>query len=161
MKYIKLYLSALLIILVLSGLNAQEVIPVAGGNAEGAGGSVSYTIGQIMYHTYTGSNGSLAEGIQQPYEISILTGSEEIRGIDLISSVYPNPVSEFLTLRVEELEIPDLKYQLLDVNGRLLENNMIKSRETIINMERLTAGIYFLIVTDNNKDLKTFKIIKY
>ena len=45
--------------------NAQDAIPATGGDATGSGGSASYTVGQIGYTTNTGTNGSVAEGVQQ------------------------------------------------------------------------------------------------
>ena len=48
---------------------AQESVNSTGGNATGSGGTVSYTIGQVGYTTNTGSNGSVAQGVQQAYEI--------------------------------------------------------------------------------------------
>jgi hypothetical protein len=84
MKYKKLILSALLLSgLGLTGLQAQEVIPAVGGNASGSGGSVSYSVGQVAYQTHTGTNGSVVEGVQQPYEISVLTAIEEAKNINL------------------------------------------------------------------------------
>ncbi len=51
----------------LSEIQAQtfhQSISTAGNNAAGAGGSVSYTAGQVYYITKTGAGGSVAEGIQ-------------------------------------------------------------------------------------------------
>ena len=160
MKYRKLLLSILFLFLGLAGLIAQEVIPASGGNANGNGGSASYTIGQLMYKTHFGVNGSISEGVQQPYEISTITGIEEAIGIVLVSSVFPNPATDFLTLRVEDYGNMDLYYHLFDINGRLVENSRVTGSETIINMTRFSAGIYILKIIDNNTDIKTFKIIK-
>ena len=85
----------------LAGLNAQEAFPVAGGDAVGSGGSVSYTIGQVFYNTQIGTNGSIVQGVQQPYEISVVSGVKEAEGINLEITAYPNPTSDFLRLKVE------------------------------------------------------------
>jgi hypothetical protein len=45
--------------------------PQAGGEATGSGGSVSYSVGQVVYTTNTGINGSVAQGVQQPYEFQM------------------------------------------------------------------------------------------
>jgi len=75
MKHKRLKLCALLLFgLGLTGLQAQESVNAAGGNASGSGGTVSYTVGQVVYTTKTGTNGSVAEGVQQAYEISDPTG---------------------------------------------------------------------------------------
>ena len=34
-------------------------------------------VGQVVYITSTGINGSVAQGVQQPYEISVITGVNE------------------------------------------------------------------------------------
>jgi zinc transporter ZupT len=54
-------------------LQAQETIPATGGNVVGSGGSVSHTVGQLLYNTVSGTNGTVAQGVQQPYEISVVT----------------------------------------------------------------------------------------
>lgn len=56
----------------LLGVYAQETIAVTGGNASGSGGTTSYSVGQMFYHTNTGTDGSVIEGIQIPYEISVV-----------------------------------------------------------------------------------------
>jgi hypothetical protein len=77
---------------------AQEVIPASGGNASGSSGSASYSIGQTSYTTNTGTNGTVAQGIQQPFEISVVTGINEVKGIVLQCSAYPNPVTNYVIL---------------------------------------------------------------
>ena len=139
------------------GLHAQENTVAAGGEATGAGGTSSYSVGQVVYTTHTGSNGSVAQGVQQPYEISVTVGINET-AINLELSVYPNPTSNYLTLKVEDNS--NLSYQLYDLQGNAIENGKVVSNTTIIKMEELAKATYFLKVTDNNRIVKTFKIIK-
>lgn len=157
-------------------LRAQNSIPASGGNASGSGGTASYTVGQVVYTTNTGFNGSAAQGVQQPYEISVITGLEDASGIDLSCSAYPNPASDIITLKVEDYDIGDLSYQLYDINGIMLENKKLTGNKTIISMANLLPNLYFLKVIDNQKEIhhvksnkvgakqfnvvKTFKIIK-
>jgi hypothetical protein len=141
-------------------IQAQNTTPASGGNATGIGGSISYTIGQVIYNIYSETTGSVAQGVQQPYEISVITGLEESFGIILNCSTYPNPTTDNVTLKVENYKTENLTYQLYDINGILLENKKIESIETNISMGKLIPSIYFLKVAVNNKDAKTFKIIK-
>ncbi|NJK86375.1 MAG: T9SS C-terminal target domain-containing protein, partial [Bacteroidales bacterium] len=69
-----------------TGIQAQESINAAGGNASGAGGSVSWSSGQVTYQTNSGTTGSIAEGVQQPYEISVVTALDIAKGINLAVS---------------------------------------------------------------------------
>lgn len=158
MKHTILTLSGLLLF-GLNGLKAQDAIPTSGGNASGSGGTVSYTVGQVVYTTNTGSNGSVSQGVQQPYEISVVSGIG-VNTINLSCTAYPNPTTDKLTLSVENIEKLNLSYQLLDINGKILESNKVEGSETCISMGNLTPSIYFLKVSDGIKEVKTFKIIK-
>jgi len=164
MRYKKLKIIAILLSgLGLTGLKAQEAISVSGGDATGSGGSAGYTIGQVVYTTNTGPNGSVSQGVQQPYEISIVTEVEKTNGIELLISAFPNPTTSHLTLNIENpgtIDIRSLSYQLFNLNGTLLETTKINGDQTIIEMNNRVAATYFLSVTNENKTLKTFKIIK-
>jgi len=167
-------IKALFTILILGlffNLQAQEVIPSSGGEATGSGGSASYTVGQVVYKTNAGTNNnSIAEGVQQPFEISEVTGIEEAKDIDLVCKAYPNPVIETLQLEIGGSVMPNsqnLNYKLIDINGKILENKNIETlnRESItrasITMKQFAQGIYFLKVYNNQKIIKIFKIVKH
>ena len=161
MRHKKLKLSVVLLLgLGLTGLQAQESINATGGDASGSGGSASYSVGQVVYITNTGTNGSVAQGVQQPFEISVVTAIEEVKGINLSVSAYPNPTTDYLTLSIEELEISNLSYQLYDINGSLLQNEKITGNQTRIAMSNLVPANYFVKVIQESKVVKTFKIIK-
>jgi hypothetical protein len=160
MRHKKLKLSAVLLLgLGLTGLQAQETIPATGGNASGSGGTVSYSVGQVVYTTNTGANGSVAQGVQQPFDISVLTGIEQT-AINLVISAYPNPTTDFLQLKVESEKLKDLSFQLYNMQGKLLQNKKIEGNETSIVMSSLVPATYFVKVVQGNKEVKTFKIIK-
>ncbi len=124
MRHKKLKLSAIILLgLGLTGLQAQESVNATGGDASGSGGSVSYSVGQVVYTTNTGTNGSVTQGVQQPYEISVVTAIEEAKGINLTVTAYPNPATDYLTLRIDEFEISNLSFQLYDMSGKLLQSS--------------------------------------
>jgi hypothetical protein len=139
---------------------AQEAISGTGGDASGTGGSSSYTVGQVSYVTYIGTNGSVAQGVQQAYEVSDVTGIEDIFGIDLGLNIYPNPTTDYLTLKVDLYEGNDLTYTLYDINGKILETKSIDESLTTIEMSTYSRASYFLKVVQNEQEVKTFKIIK-
>ncbi len=144
---------------------AQESVNSAGGNASAIGGSVSYSVGQIVYSTNTGSNGSEIQGVQQPFEISVVTELEEANGIILSVTAYPNPTNDYLTLNIDEYvqirhALSHLSYQLYDMNGKLLQNKKLIEAVTQIDMKNFVLSTYFLKIINNNKEVKTFKIVK-
>lgn len=150
----------LLLGLGLTGLQAQESVNATGGNASGNGGSASYSVGQVAYQIHTGTNGTVAQGVQQPYEISMVTGIEEAKGINLSVSAYPNPTTDYLQLKVESKKLKDLSFQLFDMNGKLLQSKKITGNQTSIVMSNLVPATYFVKVIQGNKEIKTFKIVK-
>lgn len=157
MKHKKMITSVAFLLLGLGGLHAQESPTSTGGEATGTGGTASYSIGQVVYTTNTGTNGSVAQGVQQAFEISTTAGINET-SINLELSVYPNPTTNYLTLKVEKLE--NLTYQLIDLQGKIITNKKVTAKTSTIKMEDLPKAIYFLNVTKNNQLVKTFKIIK-
>ncbi len=150
----------LIFIIGFGNIQAQEAVSTSGGDAAGSGGTSSFSVGQVTYTTNIGTDGSMAQGVQQPYEISIVTEIEEAKEISLSFSVYPNPTTTFLKLNVGNYTTKDLNYQLYDGSGKIIESTKVNSNETSIFMENTARGIYFLKVIENNKELKTFKIIK-
>ena len=138
---------------------AQQATVASGGNAFGNNGSSSYSVGQVAYTNQVGANGSISQGVQQPFEIFTL-GKDDFPEIKVAMSVYPNPTTSFINLSVPNLNSENMNLQLLDLNGRIIQSQKIIQSETQISMENLSAAIYILQVSDNNNTIKTFKIIK-
>lgn len=151
------------LILMFSVASAQEAIPVSGGNASGETGFLSYSVGQAFYTTVSGTGGFVTEGIQQPYEISAVTGTTEVAAISLELSAYPNPSADYLILNTGDAVmqgIQKLEYRLYDMSSRLLEASAISSDQTSVAMGHLQPSVYFIKIIGDNLEIKTFKIIK-
>lgn len=117
MRQKKLMLIAILLLgLGLIGLQAQEAVTSTGSMASGSGGTLNYSIGQVVYTTNTGTNGSVSQGVQQPYEISVVTGLKEAVEINLIVTAYPNPTIDYLTLEVKDFTLSTLRFQFYDMS---------------------------------------------
>ena len=140
-------------------LVAQQATLASGGNATGTGGTVSYSIGQVADKTQTGTTGTITQGVQQPFEIVTLSGSEFVN-IKLEAVVFPNPTVLNVTLKITNSDFENLNYQLFDLLGKLINEGKVTNEETIIDMERHPTSTFILKVNDGAKQLKTFKIIK-
>lgn len=140
-------------------LYAQQSVTASGGEASGSGGSASVSTGQVVYTTISGAGGVVTQGVQQPYEIFVL-GKNEHKSILLNAIAYPNPTISQLALRIDSGVLPDLRYELYDLNGRVLSKNIIKDVETIIPVEQFPAATYILKVYSGRFEVKTFKIVK-
>lgn len=151
----------------LTELYAQEAIPAAGGNAAGNGGTTSYSVGQIVYTTNVGATSTIAQGVQHPYEILVLTSIEQAAAIQLRFTAYPNPTTDMLMLGMDgltTLTVESLSYQLYDISGKLLKNGQLKDSYTSIDMSPFVPATYLLTVSQtkysSSQNIKTFKIIK-
>ncbi len=150
------------LILLLYSINiikAQQATLASGGVASGGAGNISYSIGQVNYTAITGSTGNVNQGMQQAFEIFTLTGKELIR-INLQIMAYPNPTTSFVNLKIDGADFQGLSYQLIDLNGKEIQNQQINNAETNIQLENLFNANYLLKVNNNSTTIKIFKIIK-
>lgn len=161
MKHTHLKLCALFFFVFgLEGIYAQKSLPAVGGGGSGNGGTVSYTMGQLVVNTHTGAGGAVSQGVQQSYLISVIGSIKEAAGISLKVLAYPNPTTDILQLTIDDEISSGLSYQLYDIEGRLLVQDQIVAMLTKVNMQHLDAASYILRVRKENTLVKTFKIIK-
>jgi hypothetical protein len=97
---------------------------------------------------------------QQPYEISVVSSVDEAKKYYSFGLAYPNPATDYLQLQIEGEMIGNLSYQLVDITGKLLQNQQILNNQTTIIISNYVSSTYFLKVFQGNKEIKTFKIIK-
>jgi hypothetical protein len=157
MHYKTIFSSAFLLVLGL-GVSAQEGTLSAGSEASGSGGSQSYSLGQVVYSSFQGSGGSVSQGLQQAYQITVSVG-EDLEYISLEVLPYPNPTTDYLYLKVESELPPRLRYQLFDAHGKLLGSGDATSNSQI-EMQAFAKGVYFLNIQDKQQIVKSFQIIK-
>lgn len=140
-------------------VQAQESVNASGGDATGSGGTVAYSVGQVVYTANASASGTVSQGVQQAYEI-FTVGINETR-LNISLSAFPNPTSDNVTLLVGHYNNEKLSYQLFDMQGKMILNGQVDAAQTQINTNSLPAATYFLhIVTQDHKQLQLFKIIK-
>ena len=138
---------------------AQQSINAAGAEANGSGGSVSFSVGQVAYTAPSSSTGSLNEGVQQGYAVNPL-GMDKT-GSKMIFSVFPNPAQDVLSLEIKGDQLEGYTYEFVDAVGQLLKHGQITSQNTLINMKHLPAASYYVYVLNSNQEnVQSFPIIK-
>jgi hypothetical protein len=138
---------------------AQQNTVATGGNASSAGGSVSYSIGQIDYESSSNANGTVSQGVQQPFEIYPLAVDELFSSLEI--NLFPNPTSDFIQLTIGDLsKVESLNYQLTDASGRLIQSARIQENNTQIDVQNLSSASYFLNVFVGDQPAKSFTLIK-
>jgi hypothetical protein len=147
----------LFLLLLSNYICAQEVISSSGSSFSNSTNQLNWTLGEPITETFVAGQSTLTQGFQQ----SKLT----VTAIDQISEnlsglkVYPNPVSNELTIEVAEIGKFNLSF--FDLNGKLLIKKEIEKTVETIDMLNYSSGSYFLTVySDKNRPLQTFKVIK-
>jgi Secretion system C-terminal sorting domain len=160
MSQIKTKWNLLLFLFSITSFYAQETTLSSGGEVSGSGGSGSYAVGQVVYTTATNGSETMAQGVQQNYEITTL-GNNNFPDINLAILAYPNPTISFLNLKIDHLNFDGFDYQLFDLQGKKIQTQKVRQTETKIEMGNLPVAIYVLSVSNSKgKIFKSFRIIK-
>jgi len=157
MKTLKINLSLLFLSICIIA-QAQEATTASGGDASGIGGTVAYSIGQVFYSSGSSTSGSVSQGVQQAYKIYRLDIIEAKTNISL--SVFPNPTNDKLNLQIQDFKNEKLTYQLIDMQGKLINHGEIFSQNTEVNTSYLPPAIYLINIIETNTPILSFKIIK-
>jgi spore coat protein U-like protein len=145
---------------------AQQATTATGGDASSSGGTVAYSVGQVVYTVNTDFTGSVNQGVQQPYEVLTVGVRETELNISL--SVFPNPTATDLTLNISNYNNEELSYQIFDMHGKLLGDGQVTAQQTQIKTANLPSSTYFVnVLTQENpsagtssEKIQSFKIIK-
>lgn len=89
---------------------------------------------------------------------SCFTLSKLDNNLDRYIKVYPNPFCDYLIIRNDSNE--SLYSELIDVNGKIINNFKLNGLESKIQMSDVTTGIYFLKIHATNGKIQTYKLIK-
>ena len=156
MKY-----SFIILILLLAGsaVSAQEVVSSNGDSKSAGGIEVSWTIGEVLIETFISDATALTQGFHQTRLMVTAISDVLFPGLEI--KVFPNPTPDIITIHFSEY-IDGSKYWLFDMTGKLLENKLINSEDTEINMNRYASGQYILKLTNKSRQaIQTFQVVKY
>ncbi len=101
-----------------------------------------------------GVNGFPAEGMVYSFCPEIVVNTTDLN-TTLDWEVYPNPTSDILTIKLEE--IPSAQFRLLSMNGQTVRTGTINGQDQKIDVSDLPKGIYVLtLLTDEGMATKRF-----
>jgi len=136
-----------------------QVIGNSGGNIISEYGSLSWTIGEPVIKTIEGSNYALTQGFHQTN--LVVTEIKNTPALSYDMKVYPNPVATTLSIHIENTDISNMSFQIINSSGRLMKSGQINDHSTSVSVQDLVSAIYFLKIFDKNISVKTFKIVKH
>jgi len=142
-------------------LSNQVLVPVAGVMVTG---NINYsqTIGETAVEIVTSPEYVFTQGFQQP---RIILSQIEIPGGNGVD-VYPNPATEFVTVKLFGDSSRDFIIEMLNITGTVVyydKESFTESfySEVVIPVNNLYNGIYFIRVLSTDKMInRTFKIEK-
>ena len=128
------------------------------------GGEEYITIGNFEFDSVrdtTAVSGGIVSGESYYYidDVSVETKPTSINEIDIdnILNVYPNPVNNMLNIKLNKTG--EYSAQLFDMLGNIMsQKRMIKDGDSF-STDSYSNGMYFIRLSDENKILKTIKLI--
>jgi len=118
---------------------------------------LDWSIGECITETFNSESFIFAQGFHQGDYI--VTEIENLSNIEAI--VYPNPTSDLIILRfTKNTEFEKSNYTITDLTGKDLVTYKIQSELEQIDFSNYANGFYLLTITQDNKIIKTFQIIK-
>jgi hypothetical protein len=144
-------------VLSLNVVQAQNNTVSSGGDASGSNGSISFTVGQVFYTSAEGDNGSVSQGVQQAYDIGVITGVEN-RSIE--ATLYPNPTVGNVQLDIADFTQNTYEMNLFDAAGKLIISQKIASSTSSFSLTDYASGLYTLSILKDNEQVKSFRIVR-
>ncbi len=129
------------------------------GFGEGKGGSLSWTVGQLVSETRTYEGGTITEGVQQPL-FNILLIHETPTPLSML--LFPNPVHENLLVSLRGAE-DDIILILYNILGTPVSRHMLSRGDSMLRIPvaQLAEGMYLIAAfSPKGERLEVYKFIK-
>jgi hypothetical protein len=144
-------------------LGSLEVLSSSGGSFSKGNFQLDWTLGELETETFSSSESILTQGFHQS-DVDLSVTQAEVHKASNIT-IFPNPVvDQILVVAVDPYIISEsrsgLTAKLVNVYGEVIQTEDIKEQNHSISLAQHAPGIYFLVVNQNNRLLKTFKVIK-
>lgn len=114
------------------------------------------TIHQVVFYDWEVSDSLWYNDFRITYYYDTYQGEEEVEDKQL--TIYPNPATDFITLNLGDNSQPS-NTQVLDSRGRLLVSQVGMGNMVNVNVQHLSAGVYFINVKQGN-ELYTGRFVK-
>jgi hypothetical protein len=132
----------------------QYIISGSGTYSELSGGSISWTLGEVVIVTTSHTDHDLTQGFHQPdlYYVSIT----EVPQASPVISVYPNPADDILNVTSSDEQT---RMSIYDMQGKLIDVTDVSSLTSQVDVSYLSRGTYMLMFEVNGAYAKQIKIV--
>lgn len=115
----------------------------------------------VLSYKVEAQNHTYLDSIEITFTIAGATcnvGTKEVVSNQFKFSVYPNPATNVLNVAVENLD-GKASVSVFDIVGNeVMKSNLVNGKNSL-NIENLTAGIYFYTIRKDNSIIETKKIV--
>jgi len=81
--------------------------------------------------------------------------------LDFDILVFPNPTSQFAQIQIDGFGPIDLRYEILNLFGQVVNHGLITSHRTLIDLSELEYSTYILNIFDSeNRFIRSMQIVK-
>lgn len=157
-KLMFLVVGLALTIMAMSQTASSELVSSGGDSFSNANYQIDWSIGECMIATFSGVNYQLTQGFHQSNYI--VTDVEELSESNANISVYPNPTTDLISVDFTNVAVSESILTIADINGKVLQVRSSENNSEKLDFAAYAAGVYFLTVKQENKVVKSFKIIK-
>jgi len=136
---------------------SPELVSSSGDSFNNTSYQLDWSVGECVTATHSAGDYVITQGFHQ--NTYVITSVEDLRP-EIEMTVYPNPTSDFISLKVESSKVEDLQYSITDFSGKVLQTENFAGDIEQINFSSYANGTYLISISQNNQLIKSFQIIK-
>lgn len=149
-----------LMILSLTGIQAQTLSRQVIGTTGSANPQLSYTVGETVVQTAISGSFVLTQGFQQPDQLAV--NNQPGFKVDVSYKLYPNPSHDWMILELNSDQYIEVKLDIIDMAGRSVQNDIdmkgTGTHQKKFDVSDFASGSYLMrIKSVDGKFIKTLK----
>lgn len=158
MKKYYFFILGLLLAVSASGQSISSyVISSTGASLMGSEGALYISMGEPMSTEITEGEVMISQGFLNVSLEGLPTNTDDL--LTETIRAYPNPTVAQVVIDLPEMD-GTYAYRLFDVAGAVMKSESIQNSKTIVRLQDLASGVYFMQVVKDDKESRTLKIIK-
>lgn len=137
-----------------------DVVSSAGNEYSTANTTISFTIGEVVTKTETGTNAEVTQGFHQPYYE--ITSIEETNDANIEVTMMSNPSTEMITLDIKGNQ-EDMSIVVFDLSGKKVLEQMINgSGQFDVDLSGYASAMYLINIMNSEGTFRSsHKVIKH
>lgn len=155
------WLALFFVVMSIQNVSAQQAFVATGDDVSTGFGSVSFTVGQLVVESDATKKGAVISGIQVPIELfkNPVGIDETVEGI--IVEPFPNPTMDNVKITIPTQCVGPFVISLIDITGSIKKKMIVENHEHTIMLSSEPAGHYSILISEQDKIIASYSIIKH